>query len=1109
MKAKKKLISILLTVSMMLTMFPFAAFADDANDAGSVAESAEIVLPEGRTADSFKDGNTVYYDGQYYKTLVEALKAAAGVEGAVLYCKPGAHVGDMTHGHVCASMTVYGNDAWVDGGENEFEVDTYYQSNPAGNGGHEGCPGLKGDLTLTINNLNNSGVWGQRTSNHTINVVMNNCKNAERVYLTGTTGVNNITINGNTYTGNLEDTNKNVKGGCAIYSNALGTIKIENCEFDSVPVPINLNNKSNGAQTITVANTVLNNCATIANTTADQQKYASGIRVLSTAEGGSSVVNVNNCTFTYDEGAVKANGDILLGDGRVDGKTSNDAVTLNIVNTAADVQMQKPGYYTADGSTDASKLQTATVKKSATASAFSIAEAFKVAQIGENFYSSLAEAIAQNDSGTITLMANVTENVTIPQGKNLTLDLNGKTLTSAVNNNHTVIIDGGTLNVTDSTVGQPVVGDDHENVIYKGSGIIQTSETTVVMGNKIYPRAIIAKNGGILNLQGGTVYSNDSDAIYIEGGAVMNMTGGYINSKEYGIGVKENGTTLNFSGGVVRARNNAAIAGNGSTGLGGTVINMTGGTVIGEMTVNAVQNGSIACGIYHPQEGTLTVNGGNIYVHNGAGIVARSGAATINNVNIVTTGNTKGKVGDSRVVVPCSAVVVDEDANYPGGGLDTDIKGGNFVSAEGVSNVTLVGQTNDKLTVSGGSFSAPVPQKYLDSKLNTEVKAPNKNPDAPYSYFEKQEEALEYAKDDKDATVQPTKPVADSVTLTFNLNEGQGAPASVTVAKDGTVVLPTPSRDGYRFDGWAAQNGQVYAGGSSLKVESDMVLTALWSIPSTPSKPSYDVTLADTDNGSITATHKRASKNSTVSITATPDEGYVVDAVTVTEKDGDKVEVTKKDNNKYTFKMPASDVTVKATFKVAPTEPEQPSGLPFTDVAKDAWYFPAVEYVYNNELMNGTNGGLTFEPNVNLNRAMMAAVLYNMEGGPACDKSGLFSDVADGKWYTDAVNWAASNNIVSGMPDGTYAPDQALTREQMASILYRYAEYKGIDVSARADLSTFTDGTTVSPWAQDVVQWAVAEKLMSGNGNELQPKGTATRAQVATVLMNYCENVAK
>ena len=322
----------------------------------------------------------------------------------------------------------------------------------------------------------------------------------------------------------------------------------------------------------------------------------------------------------------------------------------------------------------------------------------------------------------------------------------------------------------------------------------------------------------------------------------------------------------------------------------------------------------------------------------------------------------------------------------------------------------------------------------------------------------------------------------------------------VATVQDGTVTAVK--------EGTATISASIVLNGATLATDACTVTVTSKSTGGGTVVKRYDVTLADTDNGTITATHKRASKNSTVTITATPADGYVVDAVTVTEKDGDKVEVTKKDDNKYTFKMPASDVTVKATFKVAPTEPEQPSGLPFTDVAKDAWYFPAVEYVFNNGLMNGTTA-TTFAPNVNLNRAMMAAVLYNMEGQPACDKSGLFSDVADGKWYTDAVNWAASNNIVSGMPDGTYAPDQALTREQMASILYRYAEYKGIDVSSRADLSTFTDGTTVSPWAQDVVQWAVAEKLMSGNGNELQPKGTASRAQVATVLMNYCENVAK
>ena len=769
------------------------------------------------------------------------------------------------------------------------------------------------------------------------------------------------------------------------------------------------------------------------------------------------------------------------------------------------------GTFTKDGAPlDVSEYLDANLTQNSEGNIVPMDVADAAAKVGNDYYKSLIAAVkAVNNGETVTLLKDATENVIIPKGKTLTFDLNGKTLSAKEEKKSTVVVNGGNLTVTDSTVGQPVVGDDHKTVTYPDSGVIQNTTADVVT----------VANGGTLNVKGGTLKTEKGSGIFAVGdttgknaiASTINMTGGYVEAQEYGIGVIGKGATLTMDGGVVKSRDNGAVAGNGTVkegeNKGGTTITINGGTLIGEIQ----SAGYVACGIYHPQEGILNVNGGNIYVHGGAGIVARSGAATINNVNIVTTGNTKGYVGDNKNKVPSSAVVVDEAANYPGGNLDANINGGHFVSDDGVSSVAFIGTTNDKLTVSGGEVSAPVPQKHLDSKLNTEVKAPNKNPDAPYSYFEKQEEALEYAKDDKDATIQPTEQGSEKVTVTFDVAGGQGAPASMTVAKGDKMPPIVPTREGYTFIGWKDANGNVHQAGKEVTVTEDITFTAVWESNSTGGGTvvkRYDVTLADTDNGSITATHKRASKNSTVTITATPDEGYVVDAMTVTEKDGDKVEVTKKDDNKYTFKMPASDVTVKVTFKMAQTEPEQPSGLPFTDVAKDAWYFPAVEYVFNNGLMNGTTA-TTFAPNVNLNRAMMAAVLYNMEGKPACDKSGLFSDVENGKWYTDAINWAASNNIVSGMPDGTYAPNQALTREQMASILYRYAEYKGIDVSARADLSTFTDGTTVSPWAQDVIQWAVAEKLMSGNGNELQPKGTASRAQVATVLMNYSENVAK
>ena len=947
MKTKKKLISILLTVSMMLTMFPFAAFAQDANDTGNVAESADVVLPKDVNEASFGD-NTVYYAGNYYKTLVEALKAAAGVEDAVLYCKPGAKVGDMTHGHVCASMTVYGNDAWVEGGENEFEVDTYYQGNPAGNGGHEGCPGLKGDITLTINNLNNSGVWGQRTSNHTINVVMNNCKNAERVYISNATGVTNITINGNTYTEKATDTNHNVTGDCAIYSNAPGTIKLEGCQFESVPVPINFNNKSNGAQTIKVSNTTFNNCATKDITTADQQTYASGIRVLSTVEGGSSVLNVDKCTFTYDEGKVKANGDILLGDGRANGKIYKNA-TLSIVNTAADVQMQKPGYYTADGKTEASKLQTATVEKSAEPTTLSVVEAFAVAKVGADYYESLEEAVRAANGKTVTLLKDVTIDTwtQVWDAKNLTIDGNGKTL----------------------TVGKIESGVNGDYLFY-GAENLNVSDLNVVFGGK--GNGFDMKSGSLTNVK-----MTDAD----------------------------------------KATNKYAVF----VGAGD-----------GKVSINGCTFKNFGMGVYSQPTGQ-----------------------------------------------PTAAIAIDnstfDNCDYPlvSYAADTAFTDNNVQNSGEISFAAAADSANNaeniKYTVTGNTLQDAGKVWFYGGDLNKVD-------------FEKNKVLGNTKVDTTDAKADTTLDVSN------NYWGGQA-----------------PSKDQIVDDSDAIKGDDVYYKADTMKPEDLNTYQ-----PSTGGGvvTRYDVTLADTDNGSITATHKRASKNSTVTITTTPDEGYVVDAVTVTEKDGDKVEVTKKDDNKYTFKMPASDVTVKATFKVAPTEPEQPSGLPFTDVAKDAWYFPAVEYVFNNGLMNGTTA-TTFAPNVNLNRAMMAAVLYNMEGKPACDKSGIFTDVENGKWYTDAINWAASNNIVSGMPDGTYAPNQALTREQMASVLYRYAEYKGIDVSSRADLSTFTDGTTVSPWAQDVVQWAVAEKLMSGVGTELQPKGTATRAQVATVLMNYCENVAK
>ena len=174
--------------------------------------------------------------------------------------------------------------------------------------------------------------------------------------------------------------------------------------------------------------------------------------------------------------------------------------------------------------------------------------------------------------------------------------------------------------------------------------------------------------------------------------------------------------------------------------------------------------------------------------------------------------------------------------------------------------------------------------------------------------------------------------------------------------------------------------------------------------------------------------------------------------------------------------------------------------LPFTDVNADDWFYDPVVWAYGQGLMTGTSA-TTFEPNTSTTRAMIVAILNRLEDGPTAD-GGTFTDVANGDWYADAVNWAARVGIVAGFEDGTFRPNAPITREQMAAILYNYAQWKGYDVSSRADLSRYSDQPSL--WANDVMQWAVGEGLISGtSATTLDPQGTATRAQAASILQRF------
>ena len=268
----------------------------------------------------------------------------------------------------------------------------------------------------------------------------------------------------------------------------------------------------------------------------------------------------------------------------------------------------------------------------------------------------------------------------------------------------------------------------------------------------------------------------------------------------------------------------------------------------------------------------------------------------------------------------------------------------------------------------------------------------------------------------------------------------------------------------------------------------------------------YTVSVDSSRHGDVTVSPKSASKGTTVTITVKPDDGYELDELTVIDKDGDSIKLKDKGDGRFTFTMPASKVTVEAVFTALEQEEEQPL---FSDVAEDDWYYDAVAYVAENGIMSGTDGS-RFSPNGTLTRAMLSQILYAMEDKPAVSGAATFSDVAAGAWYADAVNWTAAQGIVAGMGENSFAPDAPVTREQLSLILYGYARYKGYDTSASVSLSGYADRDSVAVWAADSMGWAVSEGLISGRpGGYLDPAGTATRAEVAQILMNFCEDLAR
>ena len=838
-----------------------------------------------------------------------------------------------------------------------------------------------------------------------------------------------------------------------------------------------------------------------------------------------------------------------------------------------------------------------------------------VAQVDGGYYDSLQDAINAAERGeTVVLLKDTTENVTIASGKDLQLDLNGKTLTET-----TYMDVQGVLTIKDRTAtSAPQISSDYETVTYQSGKIANTGT------------GILVSNGGELILESGCVHSTSGNGINVNGNTKMEgwenaidsavtITGGYVHSREYGIGVYGNGAVVNVEGGVVVADDNGAIAGNGSynsdsngdgvtDNYGGTEINIRGGTVIGHI----VSSGYIAVGIYHPQNGELNISGGTIYADNGVGICIRNGSLNISeNAQLYASGNEAGKVGDAANEIPGKTVVIDYSTGYNHGNETTDsrtvkIEGGYFSAEQ--NNVEVYTTEGNKIIdnfITGGYFTSD-PSKYL-----AEGKAAVPSDVAGYAFTVGTSTVEEVKPAAGDPAVDLTKiPVeqqaavksaASSVT-----DSGELSAAANSVLSDITQDQVTEAKEAIKAEDSGVTVGQgdtvnIYAqtylsvtptGYDSTDQTLTMDITPMYRVvASTKDNPEDIKVVGEVDEGAnavvLDGSEKPLENINTMTISVTlPAEfasktvyiqhkGYEYSAtadadckITFTNPHGfseftfttDSQAVATIDGTSYTSLQAAVDdatandiiviikdtgalsATANKTVKVMngtknninvtingvsktieanetetfvytsgggiPSEPEEPT-WPFTDVTEgDDWFYDAVAYVYENGIMAGTDE-TTFEPTMELDRAQAAQLFYNLEGKPAVTGDSAFSDVASSHWAVDAITWAAQNDIVAGIGGGLYDPDSNVTREQFAVMLYKYARFKGYDLTATGDLTQFPDMDAISGWAETALSWANGNGLINGNEDgTLAPGGTATRAQAASILAQFDQSFA-
>ena len=711
---------------------------------------------------------------------------------------------------------------------------------------------------------------------------------------------------------------------------------------------------------------------------------------------------------------------------------------------------------------DISKYIPSDYVQSADGTVEKLGESNAVAKVGDTYYKTLADAVTAADNATVTLLKDVTENVTIPADKTITLNLNGMTLTNV--DDHTILNNG---NLTITGTGRVDNISHAKGALYnKGTVVInggtfdRSQENGMNKGESGQNSWYTIKNVGTMTINdGATVETAGNNAALGKFSSLV--SNGYFNINDYNTnkGLEQPILTIDggtFRGGLNTIKNDdrARLTINGGTFSNyyqavvqnHNIAEITGGTFTAASDANTETYGIYNCGCGADIDlGTLTVSGGTF------------------------TGATYAvaEVSSQNAIV--------------------NISGGQFAGTKAA--IIKSSTSNATIAISGGSFSQPVKKDYLESSLNAELK--RASGETPYSYYTSMNDALAAAKPGD--TVTDLKATTElKVTLTMKYNDGATADITYNVASGTTITLPTPAhRSGYTFNGWY-DGSKFYAAGASYKVSATATLNASWSYISSGSSsydPTYSVsTPSKTENGSVTVSPKSASKGDTVTITVKPDSGYVLETLTVTDKNGDELKLTDKGNGKYTFTMPGSKVEVKATFM------EDNSVLNFFyDVPNGAYFYEAVKWAVDKGITNGLSDTM-FGPYESCTRAQIVTFLWRATGSPEPKTASSFTDVPANAYYAKAVAWAVENGITNGMTATMFAPDATCTRGQSVTFLYR--ALKG----TASGSTNFTDVQSDAFYA-DAINWAVANNVTNGTSNTtFSPNADCTRAEIVTFL---------